>query len=118
MIGFLVIVVICVILGPVIASVKTHFKLTIDYYLDIKNWSCKKLLIGKLILACEHEVLNTTVTSLDDKKIIYENNCPMIDYFIGNYILIIVNSCFYWLLLLLHEILEKTKISIIISPYL
>ena len=33
-----------------------------------KNCSCEKRLIGKLVLACEGEISNTTETSLDDKK--------------------------------------------------
>ena len=40
----------------------------LDEYLDIKNCSCKKCLIGKLVLACEDEILVTTETSYDDKK--------------------------------------------------
>ena len=41
----------------------------IDEYLDFKSCSCKKHLFGKLVLACEDEILNTTETSLDDKKV-------------------------------------------------
>ena len=41
----------------------------IDEYLDIKNCSCKKPLIGKLALECEDEMLNTNETSLDYQKI-------------------------------------------------
>ena len=37
--------------------------------LDIKNWSCEKRLIDNISLACEHEILNTTGASLDDKKV-------------------------------------------------
>ena len=37
--------------------------------IDIKNCSCKKRLIGKLVLVCEDEILNITETSLDDKKV-------------------------------------------------
>ena len=37
-------------------------------YLDIKNCSCEKGLIGKLVLECQDEMLNTTETSHDDKK--------------------------------------------------
>ena len=40
----------------------------IDEYLDIKNCSCKKRFFGKLELVCDDEILNTTETSLDDKK--------------------------------------------------
>ena len=40
----------------------------IDEYLDIKNCSCKKHLIGKLVLACDDEILNKTETSFDNKK--------------------------------------------------
>ena len=31
----------------------------IGEYLDIKNCSCKKRVFGKLVLACEDEILNT-----------------------------------------------------------
>ena len=40
----------------------------IAMYLDIKNCSCKKRLIGKLLLECEDEILNTTENLLNDKK--------------------------------------------------
>ena len=41
----------------------------IDEYLDIKNCSCKKSLISKLVFECEDEILNTTRTLLNDKKL-------------------------------------------------
>ena len=34
----------------------------INKYLYIKNYSYRKRLFGKLVLACEDEILNTTVT--------------------------------------------------------
>ena len=40
----------------------------IDEHLDIKNCSCEKCLIGKLILECENQILNTTEALLNDKK--------------------------------------------------
>ena len=40
----------------------------IDGYLDIKNCSCEKHLIGKLVLKYEDEILHTTVTLTNDKK--------------------------------------------------
>lgn len=44
--------------------------------LDTKNFSCKKRLFGKLVLARVDEVLNTTDTSFDDQKEKCEkNNC-------------------------------------------
>ena len=47
-----------------------------DKYLDIKSFSCKKCLFGKLVLACEDEIFNTTETSVDNKKSTYEGgNC-------------------------------------------
>ena len=47
-----------------------------DKYLDIKSFSCKKCLFGKLVLACEDEIFNTTETSVDNKKSTYEKgNC-------------------------------------------
>ena len=42
----------------------------IDEYLDIKNFSCKKGLFGKLLIACEDEILNTSKTLFLDKKVI------------------------------------------------
>ena len=47
----------------------------IDEYRDIRNSSCEKCLIGKLVLECEDEMLNTIETSLDDKKETRKNNC-------------------------------------------
>ena len=39
----------------------------IDEDLDIENYSCEKRLLGKLVLASEDKLFNTTETSLDDK---------------------------------------------------
>ena len=48
----------------------------IDEYLDIKNCSCEKRVIGKLVLACESETLNVIAASLDDKRVTCEeSNC-------------------------------------------
>ena len=41
----------------------------IDEYLDTKNRSCEKRLISKVLLACEDEMLNTTETSVDNKRV-------------------------------------------------
>ena len=38
------------------------FECKIDEYLDIKNYSCKKHVVVKLVLECKNK------TSLDDKK--------------------------------------------------
>ena len=47
-----------------------------DKYLDIKNCSCEKRLIVKLVLECEHDVLITTETLLYDKNVTCANtNC-------------------------------------------
>ena len=40
----------------------------IDEYLDTKNSSGKKRLFGKLVLVCEDDIVNTTETSLVEKK--------------------------------------------------
>ena len=37
----------------------------IDKYLDVENCSFKKCLLGKLVLACDDEILNTTETLLN-----------------------------------------------------
>ena len=42
-------------------------------YLDTKNCSCEKC-VGKLVLGYEDKILNTTKTSLDDKKVICKEN--------------------------------------------
>ena len=48
----------------------------IDEYFGIKNCSWEKCPIGELILAFEDEILNTTKTSVCDKKVACEkNNC-------------------------------------------
>ena len=45
-------------------------------YLDIKNFSCKERLFGKLVLPCGDEILNLTeATSTFDKKVKYKKNC-------------------------------------------
>ena len=38
-----------------------------DEYLDTKNFSCKKCLVGKLVLEREDEILNTIETLFNDK---------------------------------------------------
>ena len=59
----------CGILVHVIVSV--IYK--VSEYLDTKNCSCKNRLFGKLVLACEDEVRNTTeVKSIVDKKVLYK----------------------------------------------
>ena len=40
----------------------------IDEYLDIKNCSCIKRLIGKFVLECEDEVLNATGNFMIDNN--------------------------------------------------
>ena len=50
----------------------------IDEYLDIKNCSCEKRLIGKLVLEYEDEILNTTEILLNDKKVACAKSyCPI-----------------------------------------
>ena len=48
----------------------------INKCLDTKNYSCEKVLIGKLLLECEDEILNTSETLLNNKKVAYaKSNC-------------------------------------------
>ena len=69
-IGVLVKIIICGIPIHVTASVIRHVKLTnIE---TLKNVCVKKSLFGKLLLACEGEIWNTTETSFDDKKVTCE----------------------------------------------
>ena len=61
----------------------------IDEYLDIKKCLCKKCLFGKLLLACEGEMINTTKTSFDNKKVACKkNNCLIHN---SNYMLFIIS---------------------------
>ena len=48
---------------------------TIYEYLDIKNCSGKRRLVGKLVLACADEILNTTKTFLHNKIAVCETKC-------------------------------------------
>ena len=66
-------------------------------YLDIKNSSCEKRLFGKLVLACEDEILNANETSLDDKKVTYEkNNCLIYTISVVVVLVVISISCYYY----------------------
>ena len=50
----------------------------IDEYLDIKKCLCKKDLFGKLVSEGKDEILNTTETLLNDKKVACaKSNCPI-----------------------------------------
>ena len=51
----------------------------IDEYLDIKNCSCEKYLIGKFVLGWEDETLNKTKTSPDNKNLTCKKNSRLID---------------------------------------
>ena len=66
MVGVLVEMIICGILACVIVNVIRHIKLMNIYIL---KKVCIKRLFGKLVLECEDEILNTTESSLDDKKV-------------------------------------------------
>ena len=73
----------------------------IDEYLDTKYCSCEKRLIGKLVLECEDEILNTTESSLDDKKVTCaKNNCLIHTISLGVICLlllvIICASCYFY----------------------
>ena len=67
MIGTLVKIIICWIQARVIASVIKYVKLMNIWILTIVFW--EKLLIGKLALECEDEMLNTTEILHNDKKL-------------------------------------------------
>ena len=62
----------------VIVSIKSC---KIDKYSGIKNCSCKKLLIGKLVLVCEGEILNTSRISFVDKKVTCKKNNSLFTLF-------------------------------------
>ena len=70
----------------------------IDEYLDIKNCSCKKRLIGELLLTCEAEILNTTEISLDNKKVACLIHTYLISLVTISVLLLIIVSigCYYF----------------------
>ena len=43
----------------------------IDEHVDVKNCSCKKFPVGKLVLECGDEILNTTETLIIDRKVTF-----------------------------------------------
>ena len=68
MIGILVKIIICRILARVILNLKLYKTYKIDECLNTKYCSCGKRIIGKLVLECEDEILNTNGTLINDKK--------------------------------------------------
>ena len=73
----------------------------VDYYLHKKKRLCKKLLFGKLVLAFENRILNSTVISLDDKKVICKENNDLNDTIllvtICLFLLLVTStSCYYY----------------------
>ena len=78
-IAVLINMIICWILVRVINCV-CNKSCEIDESLDVKNCSCEKCLFGKLVLACEDEILATTEISLRNRRVICEkNNCLIYD---------------------------------------
>ena len=53
---------------PVLVIVFVIWHVKLMNILDTKNCSLEKRLIGKLLLKCEDEMLNTTETSLIEKE--------------------------------------------------
>ena len=96
MIGVLVKMIICRIAARVIMTCKS------DEYVDIKSCSWQNFLIDKLVLAaCMDKILNTTETSLDDKKATYEKSKSInhtISLIIISFLLLVAIfiSCYYY----------------------
>ena len=67
----------------------------IDEYVNIKTCSCGKSNFDKLMLTCEDKLLNTTETSLDDKKVTCEkSNCLIHTMsFVIIYLLLLIVIC-------------------------
>ena len=64
--------------NPSTCDCKCHKACRIDEYLDIKNCSYEKRLIGKLVLECEDEISATIETLLNDKKVAYAESNSLI----------------------------------------
>ena len=61
--------------------------------------------IGKFVWECEEEILKSNL----------RRKLPHSHEFINNQIRVIIGCSFYWLLLIVHKILEKTKTFVRIS---
>ena len=74
----------------------------IDEHLDFKNCSCEKHLIAKFLLEFVHEILDTTESLLNDKKIACEkSNClihtiSLVIIFLLLIVVIYVSCYFYY----------------------
>ena len=72
----------------------------IGEYLDIKNCSCEKYLIGKFVLGWEDEILNKNKTSPDNKNLTCKKNSRLIDtillVIIYLLLLAVVSICSYY----------------------
>ena len=77
----------------------------IDKYLDIKNCSCEKRLIDKLVSLCEDGILNTTEASLN-KKVTHEKYNYLIHCILLVIICLLLNVISI-LLLLMHKTLDN-----------
>ena len=70
--------------------------------LKIKNCFCEKRLIGKLVLECEDEILNTNETILNDNKVAYaKKDCSLhttslVIICLLLLVVICVSCCFYY----------------------
>ena len=91
--------------NPSMCDCECNKACNIDEHLDIKNCSCEKRLIGKLVLECEGELINTTQNRLNDKKV----ECAKSNCLIHTISLVII--CLCWLLFLLYKISTKITIS-------
>ena len=74
--------------NPGLCDCESNKASKINTLFDIKNCSCEKSLIRKLVLECKDEILKTTETLLNDKKVTYEKS----SCFIHAIILVII--CF------------------------
>ena len=90
----------------------------VSEYLDIKNCSCEKRLVGKLVLECEDEILNTTETLFNDNKVASaKNNCLI--YTISLLIIcllllfvICVNSSYYYTKYQLKQLFNNISVKL------
>ena len=79
--------------NPSICDCERNKSCKIDEYLDITKCLCKKHLFGKLVLACENEILNTTESTLANNCLIHTVSMVI------RYLLLLVAiaiSCYYY----------------------
>ena len=84
----------------------------IDEYLGAKNWSCEKLLICKLLLECQDEILHISGTLFNDRKVEYrKSNCLLYTILLVIIcLLLLVVTCISYYVFIIQNIVPNKNI--------